>query len=155
MNFDSSLHVFSYEIRGNEGEKLISCSCVFTGLMNSVILDECLSTTMLLGVKSISRKSEVTVSCHCNAMPRFWLFLRCPFQIQDRKRGVFLRYRSVSFVMLVLPAESPSGGQGGVLSVLRQVCVAWVGGQAARRDACELHPPLGWAVTAVGIPGAL
>ena len=96
-------------------------------------------------------------------MPQFLLFLRCPFQIQDRKREGFLRY-SVCI--------SAAGGDGihrvlgdpGLASrkpkwwAERNPQCAPVGlcsldvRTSSLQDTCELHPPLRCVMTTVGIP---
>lgn len=109
---------------------------------------------MLLGIKSISRKSKVIVSCCCNAVPRLRLFLRCLFQIQDQKREVFLRYSVCISAAgegglhralgdLGLASRSPSDGQGEVLSVLQELCAVWTWGPAACRTCVNCAHPSG------------
>lgn len=80
---------------------------------------------------SNSRECKVIVVCRCNAMPCFLLFLKCPFQIQDRKREIFFKtqylYQYCNGPLWSWPQQQKSQAlDGEICNVLQQVRVTWV-----------------------------
>lgn len=72
------------QLVGRKEEKLISCSCVSTDVVNLIIMNKYLSTTMLLGVKASAGKLKLLC-------PAIVMQFHTSDHFSDRKGEVVLR----------------------------------------------------------------